>query len=63
MCHRVAAAAACSLALAGAANAATLIHAGRLIDGVSDAPRERQTDRRIAAINWNGSQHAPSSTS
>ena len=39
MCHRVAAAAACSLALAGTANAATLIHAGRLIDGVSDAPR------------------------
>jgi imidazolonepropionase-like amidohydrolase len=28
---------------AGAASAATLIHAGRLIDGVSDAPRERVT--------------------
>ena len=54
MCHRVAAAAACSLALAGAANGATLIHAGRLIDGVSDAPRERQTivvdGGRIAAV-------------
>jgi len=54
MCHRVAAAAACSLALAGPANAATLIHAGRLIDGVSDAPRERQTivvdGGRIAAV-------------
>ena len=54
MCHRVAAAAACSLALAGTANAATLIHAGRLIDGVSDAPRERQTivvdGGRIAAV-------------
>ena len=53
MCHRVAAAA-CSLALAGAADAATLIHAGRLIDGVSDAPRERQTvvvdGDRIAAV-------------
>ncbi len=28
---------------AGAASAATLIHAGRLIDGVGDAPRERVT--------------------
>ena len=28
---------------AGAASAATLIHAGRLIDGVSAAPRERVT--------------------
>ncbi len=39
---------------AGAASAATLIHAGRLIDGVSDSPRERVTlvveDGRIQAI-------------
>ena len=28
---------------AGVASAATLIHAGRLIDGVSDLPRERVT--------------------
>ena len=28
---------------AGSAFAATLIHAGRLIDGVADAPRERVT--------------------
>ncbi len=39
---------------AGAASAATLIHAGRLIDGVSDAPRERVTlvveEGRIQAI-------------
>jgi len=32
-----------ALAYAGSAAAATLIHAGRLIDGVSDAPRERVT--------------------
>jgi len=32
-----------ALAFAGNAAAATLIHAGRLIDGVSDAPRERVT--------------------
>lgn len=38
-------AATCALALcaAGAAPAATLIHAGRLIDGVSDTPRTNQT--------------------
>ena len=42
MCQRVAAAA-CSFALAGAADSATLIHAGRLIDGASEAPRERHT--------------------
>jgi imidazolonepropionase-like amidohydrolase len=39
---------------AGAASAATLIHAGRLIDGVSDSPRERVTivveEGRIRAI-------------
>jgi len=39
---------------AGTAGAATLIHAGRLIDGVSDTPRERVTvvveGNRIAAI-------------
>jgi len=39
---------------AGAATAATLIHAGRLVDGVSAAPRERVTvvvdDGRIQAI-------------
>ena len=39
---------------AGAASAATLIHAGRLIDGVNDAPRERVTivveEGRIKAI-------------
>ena len=28
---------------AGAASAATMIHAGRLIDGVADAPRQRVT--------------------
>ena len=32
-----------ALACAGSASAATLIHAGRLIDGVADAPRERVT--------------------
>ncbi len=32
-----------TLACTGTAGAATLIHAGRLIDGVSDAPRERVT--------------------
>jgi len=51
---QLAAGAACALALAGAADAATLIHAGRLIDGVSDAPRERVTivvdGNRIAAV-------------
>lgn len=36
-------AAALALAAAGAAPAATLIHAGRLIDGVSDTPRSNQT--------------------
>src|SRR5688572_20071004 len=39
---------------AGAAGAATLIHAGRRIDGVGDAPRERVTlvvdEGRIRAI-------------
>ena len=35
--------AACALMSAAAADAATLIHAGRLIDGVSDAARERVT--------------------
>ncbi len=33
----------CALVFAGSADAATLIHAGRLIDGVSDAVRERVT--------------------
>ena len=37
------AAALAALVCAGNATAATLIHAGRLIDGVSDAPRERVT--------------------
>ena len=32
-----------ALAFAGNASAATLIHAGRLIDGLADAPRERVT--------------------
>ncbi len=44
----------CALALTEAADAATLIHAGRLIDGVSDAPRERVTivvdGNRITAV-------------
>ncbi len=44
----------CALMLAGAADAATLIHAGRLIDGVSDRPRERVTivvdGNRIVAV-------------
>src|SRR5437762_1558328 len=42
------------LFLASAANAATIIHAGRLIDGKSDQPREQMTivveDGRIAKI-------------
>jgi len=50
----VSAAAICALLLAGAADAATLIHAGRLIDGVSDAARERVTivveGNRITAV-------------
>ena len=37
------AAALAACCLAGMADAATLIHAGRLIDGVSDAPREKVT--------------------
>jgi imidazolonepropionase-like amidohydrolase len=32
-----------ALSAAGTASAATLIHAGRLIDGIADAPRERVT--------------------
>lgn len=48
------AAAICALALAGTADAAILIHAGRLIDGVSDTPRERVTivveGNRIVAV-------------
>lgn len=48
------AAAICALALAGTADAAILIHAGRLIDGVSDTPRERVTivveGNRIMAV-------------
>ncbi len=47
-------AALCAFAFAGAADAATLIHAGRLIDGVSKAPRERVTvvveGNRIQAV-------------
>ena len=47
-------AATCLFLAAGTAGAATLIHAGRLIDGVSDAPRERVTivveGKRITAI-------------
>ncbi len=43
-----------ALLTAGAASAANLIHAGRLIDGVSDSPRERVTvvvdDGRIRAV-------------
>jgi len=43
-----------ALALAGAADAATLIHAGRLVDGVSDEAHERVTivveGDRIAAV-------------
>jgi len=38
-----ASAALAALVCAGSASAATLIHAGRLIDGVADAPRERVT--------------------
>lgn len=44
----------CALALAGTADAAILIHAGRLIDGVSDTPREHVTivveGNRIVAV-------------
>jgi len=44
----------CALMLAGSADAATPIHAGRLIDGVSDAVRERVTivveGNRIGAV-------------
>ena len=36
-------AAVAALVCAGTASAATLIHAGRLIDGIADAPRERVT--------------------
>jgi imidazolonepropionase-like amidohydrolase len=47
-------AATCLFLAAGTAGAATLIHAGRLIDGVSDAPRERVTivvaGKRITAV-------------
>lgn len=44
----------CALMWAGTTDAATIVHAGRLIDGVSDQPRERVTivveDGRIAMI-------------
>src|SRR5262249_35576530 len=44
----------CCLCLAAAASAATIIHAGRLIDGKSDQPRDQMTivivDGRIAQI-------------
>jgi imidazolonepropionase-like amidohydrolase len=44
----------CCLCLAAAASAATIIHAGRLIDGKSDQPREQMTiiveDGRIAQV-------------
>ncbi len=43
MRHAFRLAALAALLPAGAASAATLIHAGRLIDGVGDAPRERVT--------------------
>ena len=43
MRHATRLAALAALLPAGAAGAATLIHAGRLIDGVSDSPRERVT--------------------
>jgi len=51
---RKTAAATCLLLAAGTAGAATLIHAGRLIDGVSDTPRVRMTivvdGNRITAV-------------
>jgi imidazolonepropionase-like amidohydrolase len=51
---RETAVATCLFLAAGTAGAATLIHAGRLIDGVSDAPRERVTivveGKRITAV-------------
>ncbi|MGB5131148.1 MAG: amidohydrolase family protein [Steroidobacteraceae bacterium] len=51
---RETAVAACLLLSAGTASAATLIHAGRLIDAVADAPRERVTivvdGNRITAV-------------
>ncbi len=54
MRFRETAAAICALMLAGTADAATLIHAGRLIDGMSDAVRERVTivveGNRILAV-------------
>ena len=43
MRHAIRLAAVAALLSAGAASAATLIHAGRLIDGVSASPRERVT--------------------
>ena len=43
MRHAIRLAALAALLPAGAAGAATLLHAGRLIDGVSDSPRERVT--------------------
>ncbi|HKX98857.1 MAG TPA: amidohydrolase family protein [Steroidobacteraceae bacterium] len=43
MRHAIRLAAVAALLPAGAAGAATLLHAGRLIDGVSDSPRERVT--------------------
>ena len=51
---RAAAAAGCLSLVAGTAGAATLIHAGRLIDAVSDAPRQHMTivveGNRITAV-------------
>lgn len=51
---RATAIAGCLLLATGTAAAATLIHAGRLIDAVSDAPRERMTivveGRQITAV-------------
>lgn len=43
MRHAGTAIAICALAWAGAADATTVIHAGRLIDGISDEPREQMT--------------------
>ena len=54
MRFRETAATLCALALAASADAATLIHAGRLIDGVSMASRERVTvvvdGKRIVSV-------------
>ena len=51
---RETAAATCLLLAVGSAGAATLVHASRLIDAVSDAPRERVTivvnGNRITAV-------------